>query len=86
MISTFANVKKAMRLRLDLVIPKLLLGGRQSGREYVQVCLQFKAFFCLPCFVAISESQHTRCAHRALPGLAGGSAPSTPCKGKRPKT
>ena len=32
----------------------------------------------------ISESQHTRCAHRALPGLAGGVAPSTPWKGKRP--
>jgi len=43
---------------------------------------QFWACFCLPSPGAISESQHTRCAHRALPGLVGGSAPSTPCKGK----
>ena len=49
---------------------------------------QFAACFCLASSGAISESQHTRCAHRALPGLAGGYAPSTPwknAKGKRPK-
>ena len=38
----------------------------------------FDGQFCLPSSGTISESQHTRCAHRALPELACGSAPSTP--------
>ena len=42
--------------------------------------VQFWACFHLPSYGVISESQHTRCAHRALPGLAGGAAPSTPQK------
>jgi len=29
---------------------------------------------------AISESQHTRCVHRTLPGLAGAFRPSPPIK------
>ena len=46
--------------------------------------VQFWACFCLLSSGVISKSQHTRCAHRALPGLAGGFAPSTPSKGKKP--
>jgi len=42
------------------------------------LCSLFSPCFCLPCFGAISESQHTRCTHRVLRELAGGVAPSTP--------
>jgi hypothetical protein len=41
---------------------------------------QFLACFSPPHSGTISESQHTRCAHRALRALAGGAAPSTPKK------
>jgi hypothetical protein len=63
-----------------------------SIQDQASVLVRSHAFAspCEACFCSASpgvksESQHTRCTHRVLPGLAGGAAPSTPENAERQK-
>jgi hypothetical protein len=63
-----------------------------SIQDHASVLVRSHAFSspCEACFCSASpgvksESQHTRCTHRVLPGLAGACRPSTPENAERQK-